>query len=95
MGRLGGVLGASRDVLGHLKASWNQKDEKKPSNINLFWQGNGKRAYLRKRFDFEALCGFVLNWRTICVLCVFGILCVLCVLCVLCALCVLCVLCVL
>ena len=36
-----------------------------PSGLkkNLAWQWNGKRAYLSKRFDFKALCCFVLNWR--------------------------------
>ena len=60
LGRLGRILGASwRDFEKTLKKITATRPQK-----NLAWQWNGKRAYLRERFDFEALCCFVLNWRT-------------------------------
>ena len=54
-------LGASWHVLGCLETSWNRLGAVLTIKKNLALQLNGKRAYFRRRLDFELSCCFVLQ----------------------------------
>ena len=61
MGASWAHLGASLHVLAYLGPSWSRLGAVLTLKKNLALQLNGKRAYCRRRLDFELSCCFVLQ----------------------------------